>query len=109
MLNNKPNKTMKVKYPTTEAVVFFVFNFPDYHEVIHWIAQHQHVCGEDHLREKWERLADVYSSAEAWLRFYADCDTEIREAITDYITEVFAPNSMNFDPDELRAMNTASY
>ena len=100
---------MKVKYPVTEAVIVFTFNFPNYHEVIKWIAEHQHVCSYDHLLAKWERLADTYSATEAWLRFYMDCDAEIREAMTDYITEVFAPKCGNFDDDELKAMNEAKF
>lgn len=100
---------MKVKYPVIEAVIVFVFNFPNYHEVIHWIAEHQHVTNEEHLREKWERFADLYSPAEAWLYFYMDCDAEIREAMVDYITEVFAPKCGNFDNDEIEAMNNAKW
>lgn len=100
---------MKVKYPVTEAVIVFMFNFPNYYEVIKWIAEHQHVCSYGHLLSKWERFADTYSAAEAWLRFYMDCDTEIREAMTDYITDVFAPKCGNFDEDELEAMRTAQF
>ena len=100
---------MKVSYPMTEAVILFTFNFPNYHEVIKWIAEHQHVCSYSHLLAKWERFADTYSSAEAWLRFYMDCDAEIREAMTDYITEVFAPKCGNFDYEELMAMNSGMF
>lgn len=100
---------MKVKYPVTEAVIVFTFNFPNYHEVIKWIAGHQHVCSYDHLLAKWERFADIYSPDEAWLRFYIDCDADIREAMTDYIVEVFAPQCGNFDEDELEAMRTAKF
>lgn len=98
---------MKVKYLMVEAVAFFTFNFPNYHEVIKWISEHQNVCSYDHLLAKWERLADTYSSAEAWLCFYVDCDDDIRKAMTDYIVEVFAPKCGNFDEDELEAMRTA--
>lgn len=100
---------MKVKYPVTEAVIAFVFNFPNYIEVIHWIAEHQHVCNEEHLREKWEDFADHYSSAEAWLRFYMDCNAEIREAMVDYITQIFAPKCGNFNDDEIAAMSNAKW
>lgn len=100
---------MKVKYPVTEAVIVFTFNFPNYIEVIKWIAEHQGVCSYGHLLAKWEWLADTYSSAEAWLRFYMDCDAEIREAMIDYITEVYAPKCGNFDDDELEAMNKAQF
>lgn len=100
---------MKVKYPVTEAVIVFTFNFPNYHEVIKWIAEHQHVCSYDHLLSKWERFADTYSPAEAWLRFYMDSGDEIREAMTDYITEVFAPKCGNFDYEELMAMNSGMF
>ena len=51
----------------------------------------------------------VYSSAEVWLRFYMDCDSEIREAMTDYIVEVYAPKCGNFDEDKLEAMRTAQF
>lgn len=100
---------MKVSYPMTEAVILFTFNFPNYHEVIKWIAEHQHVCSYSHLLSKWERFADTYSSAEAWLWFYMDCDAEIREAMTDYITEVFATKCGNFDYEELMAMNSGMF
>lgn len=100
---------MKVKYPITEAVIVFCFNFPNYHEVIKWISEHQNTCSYDHLLAKWEKFADVYSSAEAWLRFYMDCDEDIREAMTDYIMEEFAPRSGNFNYKELTAMNSVMY
>lgn len=100
---------MKVSYPMTEAVIVFMFNFPNYREVIKWIADHQNVCSYDHLLSKWEQFTNTYSPAEAWLRFYMDCDTEIREAMTDYITEVFAPQCGNFDYEELMAMNSGMF
>ena len=100
---------MKVSYPMTEAVILFTFNFPNYHEVIKYISERQETCSYDHLLAKWEKFADVYSSAEAWLRFYMDCDSEIREAMTDYIVEVYAPKCGNFDEDELEAMRTAQF
>lgn len=92
-----------------EAVVVFCFNYPNYHEVIKWIAEHQHGCSYDYLLGKWESLADIYSGAEAWLRFYQELDPERREALVDYITKVFAPQCGNFDDDELKAIDTAEY
>lgn len=92
-----------------EAVIVFAFNFPNYHEVIRWIADHQHRCSYEHLLQKWEHFADVYSPVEAWLYFYMDCDADIRESMTDYIVEVFAPKSGNFNEDELETMDKASF
>lgn len=100
---------MKVKYPMAEALVVFCFNFPNYHEVIKWIADHQHQCSYEHLLNKWEHFADVYPSSEAWLRFYMDCGDEIREAMVDYIVQVFAPRCGNFDDEEVVAMDTSEY
>lgn len=100
---------MKVKYPLIKAMIFFTFNYSDYREVIHWIAEHQHTCNEDHLRAKWMHYANTYSSAEAWLRFYTDCNEDIREAMVDYIVQVYAPKSKGFDDKELTAMNTAGF
>ena len=106
LLTNKNTVIMIRKYPITEAVVLFCFNFPNYHDVIKYISEHQETCSYDHLIAKWEKFADVYSSAEAWLRFYMDCDDDIREAMTDYIMEEFAPRSGNFNLDELMEMNS---
>lgn len=100
---------MKVKYPIMEALVVFVFNFPNYHEVIKWIADHQHGCSYEHLLEKWEKFADIYSPSDAWLHFYMDCTDERREAMVDYITKVFAPKCGNFNDDELAAIDKAEY
>ena len=100
---------MKVKYPVTEAIVVFCFNFLNYHEIIKWISEHQKSCSYSHLLRKWEMFANVYSPAEAWLRFYMDCDEDIREAMTDYIMEEFAPRSGNFNYKELTAMNSVMY
>ncbi|MFW5563392.1 MAG: hypothetical protein ACOCNX_00695 [Prevotella sp.] len=99
----------KVKYPLTEAVVVFCFNFPNYHEIIKWIADRVKRCSYEHLLEKWEHFADVYSPADAWLHFYMDCDSYHREALTDYITEVFAPSCGNFTDDDLAAMDELQY
>ena len=103
---NKKTVIMIKKYPITEAVVLFCFNFPNYHDVIKYISEHQETCSYDHLLAKWEKFADVYSPAEAWLRFYMDCNEEIREAMTDYIIEEFAPRTGNFNLDELMEMNS---
>lgn len=100
---------MKVKYPMAEAVVVFCFNFPNYHEVLHWIAEHAKGCSYEHLLEKWEGFADVYDGASAWLHFYMDCDATHREAMTDYITQVFAPTCGNFNADELQAIDNANF
>lgn len=106
IINQQKTVIMIRKYPITEAVVLFCFNFPNYHDVIKYISEHQETCSYDHLLAKWEKFADVYSLAEAWLRFYMDCDEEIREAMTDYIMEEFAPRSGNFNLDELMEMNS---
>ena len=76
------------KYLTMELVMYFFMNFPPPEEVINWIAQHQHVCNEAHLLDKWNEMAP-YRSAEAWIRFYLEMDEEIREAMVNYITEIY--------------------
>ena len=78
------------KYHSINQFVYLLFNFPNYHSVFDWIAQHESICGKDHLIAKWEGYCDTYGCAElAWIQLYLNCDAEIRRAIIDYCTEVF--------------------
>lgn len=78
------------KYHAINQLVFFLYNFPDYHEVFDWISKHENVCGKDHLIYKWKGYCESYGNPEeAWLRFYLDCDAEIRRALIDYCTTVY--------------------
>lgn len=82
---------MEAKYILIKSFVLFTMNFPPYEEVIKWVAEHQHQCNYEHLKTKWEQFAKFYSTSDAWLWFYVDCGDEVREALTDYVTNVYAP------------------
>lgn len=92
---------MKVKYPMADATIFFMFNYGDYKEVIHWIAQHQKIYTEDYLRSQYEKFWHNVEPALAWLDFYVASDVEVREAMVQYITDVYAPRSREYEPEEL--------
>lgn len=79
------------RYDVIHALVYFTMNFPDYRDVIHWIAEHQHTCNEQHLLDKIEDyFRQTDNSATAWLLFYCGLgDNDIRRAFCDYVMDVY--------------------
>lgn len=92
---------MDKKYLVVKMVMYFLYNFPPYREVIHWIYEHQHQCDEQHLIDKIENaFQHTNSSVEAWTRFYLELDDRLRNVFVDYVCEVYAPNSYHLSDKE---------
>lgn len=96
---------METKYLAIKMAMYFLYNFPPYREVIHWIYEHQNQCNEQHILDKIEdAFKHTNSSVEAWTRFYLECDDQLRKAFVDYICEVYAQKSMHLSDDEKAAL-----
>ena len=79
------------RYDVIHALVYFTMNFPDERYVIHWVAEQQHTCNEQHLIDKIEGyFRQTDNSATAWLLFYCGLgDNDIRKAFCDYVMDVY--------------------